>query len=116
MGKDLRNRRLTHGTITGYTTHGCRCEPCAEAGARWREKRKARYAAKPKPPMLPVEPILAILDDYNRREITLVLKRSMARGISVYRADRICCKLGVHPWMVYGDLYFQDLWKQEEAC
>jgi hypothetical protein len=100
---------MMHGTINGYTRHACRCEHCAEAGRLWREKRKARARASA-PPRLSVEPIYALLDDSNRREISNKLKRYKVKGIPIYNADFWCCKLGVHPWMVYGDAYFQDLW------
>lgn len=106
---------MMHGTISGYTSGGCRCEPCMEAGREWRRKRQAKIVAN-RPPKLPVAPIYALLDDSNRRRYSSALNRYAKTGIPIYSADAWCCKLGVHPWMVYGDLYFQDLWEKEEAC
>jgi hypothetical protein len=64
-------------------------------------------------PRLPVEPIFNLLDSTNRRAIGDKLRRYRATGIPIYRADYWCCKLGLHPWLVYGDAYFQDLWEGE---
>ena len=115
MARNLANRTLNHGTITGYTTFGCRCDACANAGREWRHQRNLKRR-KARPPMLPVEPLFGLLDDSNRRETMKFLRRYINHGIPIYRADFWCCKFGVHPYMVYGDLYFKDLWEGEEAC
>lgn len=31
---------MTHGTLTGYTTHGCRCDPCRQAMRAYHQSRK----------------------------------------------------------------------------
>lgn len=113
VGGNLRERKVIHGTITGYTGGGCRCDACAAAGKEWRRKRQEKKRAM-RPPNLPVEPLYGLLDDSNRREISKYLNRYGSRGIPIYRADYWCCRLGVHPWMVYGDLYFKDLWEGEQ--
>lgn len=98
-----------HGRYKTYKQNGCRCEPCREAGKVWRsENRKPRAQRR-----LPVEPILAQLDDYNRRDYMHGLKRFIGPGIPIFSADHWCIKLGLHPWIVYGDLWFQDIWEGE---
>jgi hypothetical protein len=38
---------ITHGTATGYTHHGCRCEACTTANTeRAQQQRAARYARR----------------------------------------------------------------------
>lgn len=110
MARDLSNRVLNHGTITGYTTFKCRCVPCAAAGAAWREKRR-----KHKLPMryLPIEPLMRFVDDENRRAFSHVVKRCKVKGLNVYAADKWCVQFGVHPWVVYGDAFFADIWEGE---
>lgn len=108
MARDLSNRVLRHGTLTGYTTFKCKCDLCAQAGAAWRAKRR-----KPKQPMLSVEPIFGLLDDTNRREISRYLCRYRKTGIPLFRADYWCCRLGVHPYVIYGDQIWNDLWEGE---
>lgn len=109
MGKNPRRSPITHGTLTGYTNCGCRCEACAAAGKKWREKRKSRQA-----PRLPIQPILDKLDDSNRRQMMKSLGRYIDTGIPLFSADYWCCKLGLHPWLVYGDLFFQDIWEGDQ--
>jgi hypothetical protein len=36
------------------------------------------------------------------------------RGVTIGFADRFCIGIGKHPWEVYGDLWFQDLWDKEK--
>lgn len=39
---------MTHGTISGYTWHGCRCDACTRAQrVRMREYRKRRTTGVP---------------------------------------------------------------------
>lgn len=102
---------MIHGTITGYTRHACRCEHCAQAGRDWREKRKARRNAIPR---LPVEMIYPHVKGADRRRQMAALQRYAKQGIPIYKADIWCCRLGLHPWFVFGDLYFQDLWEAEQ--
>jgi hypothetical protein len=110
MARDLSNRVLRHGTLTGYTTFKCKCDLCAAAGAQWRAKRR-----KPKQPRLPVEPLYGLLHDGNRREMSHIFSRYLKNGIPLFRADYWCCRLGVHPYMVYGDAIWVDLWEVDNS-
>jgi hypothetical protein len=40
-GRHKRGGDIPHGTWSGYCNHGCACVPCTQAGARYREARKA---------------------------------------------------------------------------
>lgn len=103
----MRHDRTTGlpGTVNAYN-NGCRCEPCRDAKAvytlDWRQTRNAavqRFDVAP-------------LEDYLRRQHGLWLcdlmisgtavKDWRRRGIPWYRADVICCKVGVHPYAVWG--------------
>lgn len=110
MAADLRPG-ISHG-IRGYTHNKCRCEVCDAAGAVWKAKRRkvklpTRY--------LPVEPLLRFVDEEHRRAFGHVVKRCRDKGMSVYLADKWCVKLGVHPWVVYGDAFFADIWEMDNA-
>lgn len=37
------------------------------------------------------------------------LRHYRERGLNVYAADRLACKLGYHPTYFWGDDYFADL-------
>lgn len=102
---------MMHGTLTGYTNKGCRCADCKAAGKQWRENRRPKRVQR----RLPVEPIIAMLDDSNRRDFMHGLKRFVDVGIPIFSADHWCCKLGYHPWMVYGDVWFEDIWEKEKG-
>lgn len=34
------------------------------------------------------------------------LRKYRAKGIGLYRADKMCCHLGIHPISIWGDDYF----------
>ena len=38
--------RAPHGTITGYSTYGCRCLPCTAALTEYRREQRARARAR----------------------------------------------------------------------
>ncbi len=102
---------MNHGTITGYTTFKCKCELCAAAGAAWRAKRRKHHL-----PMryLPIEPLLPYVDDHHHRAFSEVVRRCRKDGMNIYTADRWCITFGVHPWVVYGDAFFSDVWEGEQ--
>jgi len=35
-------------------------------------------------------------------------------GIRLYRADKICIQYGYHPYEVYGDTWYEDIWNKEK--
>lgn len=101
---------MNHGTITGYTKYACRCVECAAAGAAWRVKRRERNR-KPPVPRLPIEPLLPYFADRETRKIRHYMYRNREVGLTVFKVDELCCRLGLHPWMIYGDAFFQDVWE-----
>jgi hypothetical protein len=34
------------------------------------------------------------------------------KGLSIFEADRICTKYGVHPFAVYGTYWYSDMWEK----
>lgn len=36
-----------HGTLSGYTNHGCRCDTCRAASTQYRARRRAEAATEP---------------------------------------------------------------------
>jgi Tat protein secretion system quality control protein TatD with DNase activity len=45
-----------------------------------------------------------------------LIKAQSGKTISLFQADRLCCSIGLHPWHVYGDLYFKDIWEKDEQA
>lgn len=97
------------GTNNGYQL-GCRCEACVSAAAVVRERHRASKVK------LPVEPLLKLLSPQEVRSCQATLERYKQSGMTPYQADRICCKFGWHPWLVFGDLWFADLWLKMEVA
>lgn len=100
---------LNHGIEAGYRK-GCRCEPCQQGH---RDYQYRQYHAKPR---LPFDPIVAFMSPEVRVARSKLIKAQTGKTISIFQADRLCCSLGFHPWQVYGDLYFQDLWEKNEQA
>jgi hypothetical protein len=86
-----------HGTHSGYSNHGCRCNPCREAGRAWRqdwyernrEKRIAQVMASRKRQQqkigagdlagkhwTPEEDAIVLRNDIRIKDIALILHRS----------------------------------------
>ena len=34
-------------------------------------------------------------------------------GIKLYTADAICVTYGYHPYEIYGDAWYEDIWKKD---
>lgn len=51
-----------------------------------------------------------------RQQHFAVIKSRKGQTVTVFQADRLCCRIGYHPYEVYGDLYFQDLWEKHEQA
>lgn len=97
----------THGLIATYAS-GCRCEPCRDALKRKNARRKRAH------PTLPTSFLVTHLP----KDFTSRYKKSLAtwedKGIPVFTADTICVEYGLHPWTVFGDLWYQDVWNDME--
>ena len=97
---------LVHGDILTYSCQGCRCDACKEAkkmDSRSRRKKKLR---------LPLAP----LEEHMPNEFFVAYKKSIElwreKGLSIYEADRVCTKYGVHPFAVYGTYWYSDMWEK----
>lgn len=98
-----------HGSVSSYRG-GCRCEPCREAGKIDNKQRRRGL------PRLPVEPLARLTDSHFKDAHEHIFSSRRKKGLTIYQADRLCCKAGLHPWLVYGDLWFQDLWEKDEQA
>jgi hypothetical protein len=96
------------GTNTKYRNEGCRCAECKEAGRVSNAGRKSRSAIR-----LPIEPLLPYMGRDLRNSYRDTIRKALVEGLTIYRADVLCCRIGRHPWEIYGDLWFQDLWEDD---
>lgn len=99
----------THGKASTYR-HGCRCLPCKMAMTEDNKKRDRRSAR------LPVEPLARLTDEHFKIKHQTIFDKSRTQGLTIYQADRLCCEAGLHPWLVYGDLWFKDIWEKDEQA
>jgi hypothetical protein len=97
------------GTNAGYS-HGCRCDACKAAASVVRQRHRGSTVK------LPVDPLIRLLTPQEVRSCQGTLERYKETGMTPYQADRLCCKFGWHPWMVFGDLWFADLWLKMEVA
>jgi hypothetical protein len=63
---------------------------------------------------LPIEPLLKVLPSEWRQTHHKSIATWQRIGLTVFHADRLCCKFGYHPWTIYGDLWFQEIWESNE--
>lgn len=63
-----------------------------------------------------MEPLARLADDYFKSRHQVIFDKSRTQGLTIYQADRLCCEAGLHPWLVYGDLWFKDLWEKDEQA
>ncbi len=99
---------LRHGKLNTYKRDGCRCDLCKEVGSKYNA---TRYRPQFR---LPIAPILECLDSSQNTKRVRLEQRYGERGVTIGFADRFCISMGKHPWEVYGDLWFQDLWDKEK--
>jgi len=99
---------LRHGRLNTYKRDGCRCDICKEVGSKYNA---TRYRPQFR---LPIAPILECLDSSQNTKRVRLEQRYGERGVTIGFADRFCIGIGKHPWEVYGDLWFQDLWDKEK--
>lgn len=103
----------SHGTRKRYEVDGCRCLPCCEARRAYNRTRNQQK--KDKRTYLPCEPIWEVMTPEQRNSAPTFLKAYKDKGIPFYNADRWCIKLGLHPWSVYGDVWFEESWRRMDV-
>lgn len=74
--------------------------------------------ATPRIPRLPFAPIEDRMRENGMSDVAFAealqvnrdsIRHYRKRGLNVYAADRLACKLGYHPTYFWGDDYFADL-------
>lgn len=96
----------THGTVSCYRNGGCRCDEC-----RMAVRDIKRLQAQP---TLSVQPMIDKLPIDFRIRFRDSLINWQKNGIRLYRADKICIQYGYHPYEVYGDTWYEDIWNKEK--
>lgn len=99
-------RKTEHG-LYAYTALGCRCYVCKKAMAR-------KNAARPQcaTTYISVQPLIDRFGDTFVKRNPRNIPKWLKIGISHRAADRICVEYGYHPYEVYGDLWFYDIWEE----
>ena len=93
-----------HGTTNTYDKYKCRCEPCKNAVSQRNFKRKRNMRR------LSIEPLIASLPPEFVESYRRGIETWRVSGLTVFEADRICTKYGIHPFTVYGTSWHSDLW------
>lgn len=96
-----------HGLFM-YRNRGCRCNICKNAMRRVNGKR-VRINKQ-----ITVQPLIDKFGEPFVKRFEGSVPKWLAEGISHRAIDRICVGYGYHPYEVYGDLWFEDIWKQME--
>ncbi len=74
--------------------------------------------ATPRLPRLPFAPVEERMRENGMSDVAFAealqvnrdsIRHYRQRGLNVYAADRLACKLGYHPTYFWGDDYFADL-------
>ena len=103
---------LVH-SLSRYKKYGCRCEQCCDAYSKYRESRRKR----PQKVFVPATPLIEFLESqYPARAIEMrnIMKGWRSRGtVDLYEADKVCIKLGIHPYEIFGEIYFLGLEPEE---
>lgn len=103
---------MIHGEPRTYK-RGCRCRPCTDAVNEYNRNKDRR---KKQQARIPFDPILSVMSMEQKRQHWALIESSTGKTIPIYQADRLCIKFGYHPWTVYGDMWFQDLWEKDEQA
>lgn len=92
-----------------YLKYGCRCGHCVADNARYKRERKIANGGD-KPIRLDATILLNRLErDGMLSHIPHKMRyRWLKNGVSVYRVDEVCVKLGYHPINIYGQDFYQD--------
>ena len=98
---------MNHGTTSTYKKYKCRCADCHEAYYRHKVKLGRKI------PRLPVQPIVDVMTEGQRHLYKDWIWQRRRHGVRLYEADAMCIGLGLHPMIVYGDLWLSDTWGTE---
>jgi hypothetical protein len=98
---------MNHGTVRGYRVHGCRCAECSETHYFWAVNCGKIH------PRFPVDPIVEVMTETQRHVHRAWIRQRRKYGVRLHEADKMCVSLGLHPWTVYGDLWFSDTWGKD---
>lgn len=102
--------KLNHGTQYCYGKMGCRCEPCTKANTDAIRRRK--QAKRARQLRLPVEPLLEHMPEEFFENHKRAIVAWGKKGLTVFEADKICTRYGIHPFYVYGTRWHSDLWNE----
>lgn len=113
---------MNHGTRTGYTYHGCRCDLCREAKRQLdQDYRNRQHIQKPGSLYWPLEPLFHAAGTNQYTELAVrtgmparTLHRATIRGLTDRLADRAATRLGLHPAMIWHD--WIDAYLQKETA
>ncbi len=106
-------RKTEHG-LYAYNALGCRCEVCKKAMRRKNAARPSRKST-----YITVQPLIDKFGDKFTKQYPGSLVKWLEGGITHRSIDRICVEYGYHPYEVYGDLWFEDIWEEmrkEKEC
>lgn len=95
-----------HGTMSGYSSYKCRCDLCRQA-KKEHSMQKTREKLR-----LPYEPLAEFMPEEFFERHGRAIKVWKEKGLSIFEADRICTRYGVHPFAVYGTFWYSDMWEK----
>jgi hypothetical protein len=61
---------------------------------------------------LPVEPLIENLPLEFQHNHKVAIATWQRTGLTIYEADRMCLRYGVHPFAVYGTKWYSDMWAE----
>jgi hypothetical protein len=111
----------THTPSHGRYAEGCRCKGCTQANRdymRWYRKnshliKRTARESQLAPGKLSIRPLLAAIDhidDATTAERIGVDRMTVVRwkreGLNLRAADKAACKLGYHPYLIWGNEYW----------
>lgn len=99
------------GTRYKHTKHGCNCALCLEAVERYNEERARK---KKEMPRFALQPIVDRMTREQKESHSGLIKANAGKSLTIYKIDRLCCSLGFHPYEVYGDLWYEDIWNSDK--
>lgn len=94
-----------HG-ISGYKRNGCRCDICEAAYVKYNADRRKYPEIAPR---IDPEPLIEFIVGHDAKlpgGLSQQFARWRENGVDVFVADRHCVKRGVHPFEVYGDVWW----------
>lgn len=102
---------MNHGTYSAYTSGGCRCDDCRQAA---RDHKRRKYGDTVR---LPWEPMFEKFSEFEAFSLrySAFFPSWKRYGIDPYKADTVCCDMGVHPYEIWGDEWFVTEWRKDEA-